>query len=92
MTHLVQVALAAADEGLFERLCSVLRGADGQIVRAFESTRPEHAGSGVEEYTIIVAGLSVEAVTLVCSGFVNRFRLAQVEVEREVVAGPRVII
>ena len=88
---MVQVSLATASDGVYERLVGVLRSVDAEIVRAFESTTPDRAGSGVEEYTIIVGGLSVEVVRMVCSGFVNRFRLAQVMVDGELIAGPHVI-
>ena len=88
---MIQVSLATAHDALYAQLLDVLRSVDLEIVRAFESTTPERAGSGVEEYTIIVSGLSQDAVKLVCSGFVNRYRLALVMVDGDRVAGPRVI-
>jgi hypothetical protein len=91
MLPMVQVALATEHEGVFERLVDALRSVDAEIVRAFESTTPALAERSIDEYTIIVAGLTAEAVTLVCAGFVNRLRLARVEVDGEVIEGPRVI-
>lgn len=89
---MIQVALATDNEAILGRLVDALRISGGEIVRSFESTRPARVESPLDEYTIIVDGLSRDAVTLVCTGFVNRFRLAQVEVDGTSIEGPRVIV